>query len=396
MRINRLSFVGPLALAAAMLAPRDAQAIPAWARKYNMNCSGCHSPAVPRLNAKGFAFKWAGYRMPEEIGENQEVKQISEYLAARFNFQYVWAKTESQSADANSLALGQAAIFAGGPIGKNYGGFLELAHSSEGVEVVSNLYGVWGKEKEYGGVRVGQFHWLFEGGVAGFDRATGLNGPTPLENPLTTAAPFAFGARQVGGEVFYVKDKNRLSFEVFNGVNAAGMGDGAGSPDRKDFAAIDQLIYDANGSGLMAVAYFGTVDGLDTALTKTSHFNRFALSANKIVNGFEVMGGYAYAKDNDLPVGAMFTTRSVTGNGFWGYAGYTFPSSSLTTFGRYEYINSNKDIANSGNARYVLGGVLPVSLPEYLRLAAEYTLDKPRETSGLKRHGLTLEVALAF
>lgn len=25
--------------------------IPAWARKYNMNCSGCHYPAAPRLNA---------------------------------------------------------------------------------------------------------------------------------------------------------------------------------------------------------------------------------------------------------------------------------------------------------------------------------------------------------
>ncbi len=38
--------------------------IPAWARKYNMNCSGCHYPAPPRLNATGQRFKWAGYRMP--------------------------------------------------------------------------------------------------------------------------------------------------------------------------------------------------------------------------------------------------------------------------------------------------------------------------------------------
>ncbi len=396
MRITMLSIVGPLALASAMLAPREAHAIPAWARKYNMNCSGCHSPAVPRLNAKGFAFKWAGYRMPEEIGENQEVKQISDYLAARVNLLYNYAKTQTQSADVNSFALGEATIFAGGSFGKNYGGFVEYAHSAEGVEIVTNLYGVWGKEKEYGGVRVGQFHWLFEGGVAGFDRATGINGPTPLENPLTTANPFSFGAHQVGGEVFYVKDKNRLSVDVFNGVNAAGMGDGAGSPDHKDFAAIDQFIYDANGSGIFAMAYFGSIDSLDAAIPIRSHFNRFAVSANKIVNGFEVMGGYAYAKDSDLPVGALFTTSSVTGNGYWGYGGYTFPSSSLTTFGRYEVVNSDRDIANSGNTRYVLGGVLPFNIPEYFRLATEYTLDVPRESGGLKRHGLTLEVALAF
>ena len=129
---------------------------------------------------------------------------------------------------------------------------------------------------------------------------------------------------------------------------------------------------------------------------KTSHFTRFAITANKIEQGFEVMGGYAYGKDTDLPLGAVFASSSVTGNGFWGYAGYTFPSSSLTTFGRYEYVNSNKDVAKSGNTRYVLGGVLPATLPEYLRLALEYTLDNPRAISGLKRHGLTLEAMLNF
>ena len=50
--------------------------IPAWARRYNANCSMCHSPAVPRLNARGIQFKWAGYRLPEEIGEKAEVTRL--------------------------------------------------------------------------------------------------------------------------------------------------------------------------------------------------------------------------------------------------------------------------------------------------------------------------------
>ena len=383
-------------LVGAALAPGDAHAIPAWARKYNMNCSGCHSPAVPRLNTKGFLFKWAGYRMPEEIGENQELKQISEYLAARVQYKYVFNKTESTSADVNSFALDNATIFAGGALGKNFGVFSELSHSGSGVELVNNIYGVWGKEKEFGGVRVGQMHWMLEGGVAGFDRATGLSGPSPLDGPLTAGVPFAFAIHQIGAEAFYVKDKNRSSFNVFNGVDAAGMGDGAGSPSHKDVAAIDQFIFDANGSAVMAIAYFGSVEGLDTTLARTSHYSRYALSANKIVDNFELSGGYAFGKDNDLPVGAMFKTSSVSGNGFWGYAGYTFPSSSLTTFGRYDYVDSNKDIANSGNVRYVLGSVLPANIPEYFRLTLEYTLDAPRESGGLKRHGLTLDLMVNF
>ena len=252
-----------LALAVATLLPGDAQALPAWARKYNMNCSGCHSPAVPRLNAKGFAFKWAGYRMPEEIGEKQDVKQISEFLAARARFGYAYEKTDTKPTTANAFELGDVTLFAGGSIGKNYGAMLELEHGPEGIELVANLVGVWGKESQYVGIRGGQMHWLFEGGVAGFDRPTGISEPTPL-GVSTAAVPFAFASNQRGLEAFVVSGKNRLSFQVLNGFNAAGKTDEPGSTSTKDFVAIDQFIYDYNGSGIAVVGYIGTVDGLDT------------------------------------------------------------------------------------------------------------------------------------
>ena len=395
MRITQWTI--PLVLAAAMLPASDAHAIPAWARKYNMNCSGCHAPAVPRLNAKGFAFKWAGYRLPEEIGENQEVKQLSEYLAARVKIEYAVAKTQSQTADVNAFSLGDATIFAGGPFGKNFGAMLEFAHSADGVELVNSVYGVWGNAEQHFGARVGQMHWLLEGSVAGFDRATGISAVTPLDMPLTSGGvPFAFGEHQVGVEAFWVKGKNRLSVEVLNGLSAAGMGNGAGDPGHKDFAVIDQFLWDDNGSGVTAVAYFGSISGLDTLVgVTTSRFNRFAVSANKFFGKAEVMGGFITGEDSDLPVGTVFGAKSVKGSGFWGYAGYTLPST-LTVFGRYDNVNSNSDVPNSGNDRVTLGGVLPVNLPEYLRFAAEYTLDLPRATGAQKRHGLTLQLMMNF
>ena len=393
MRSTRLTAT---VLIAAALVPGEARAIPAWARKYNMNCSGCHSPAVPRLNAQGFAFKWAGYRMPEEIGESQEVKQISDYLAARFRFQYVWRKTDTQPSSTNSFQFSDATVFAGGPIGKYFGAFLEFEHAVDEVELVNNLYGVYGKERNYVGARVGQMHWLLRGAVAGVDRPTGISTPTPLSGPLTrNAVPFAFNIDEVGGEAFYVLGRNRLSFEVLNGVNAAGKGDEPGTPSTKDVAAIDQLIYDDDGSGLTAVAYRGSVAGLDPAISKTSHYWRYGVSANKIFKGFEAMGGYVYAKDEDLPVGPTFATESITGTGYWAYAGYTFPET-LTLFGRYEFVDPNRDVARSENRRFVFGSVLPVSLPEYLRFAAEYTLDNPRAAGSHKRHGITAEAMLNF
>lgn len=45
--------------------------MPMFARKYKAECMMCHA-AVPRLNATGFEFKAAGYRMPWEIGQEQD------------------------------------------------------------------------------------------------------------------------------------------------------------------------------------------------------------------------------------------------------------------------------------------------------------------------------------
>jgi hypothetical protein len=60
-----------LALALATLAPAlgPARALPLFARKYGMTCTGCHY-AVPHLNAFGMHFKQNGYRMPGVAGDS--------------------------------------------------------------------------------------------------------------------------------------------------------------------------------------------------------------------------------------------------------------------------------------------------------------------------------------
>lgn len=56
---------------AAMLVSARAEAMPMFSRKYKMDCSGCHAPAVPRLNVVGYKFRRAGFRMPEQIGQEE-------------------------------------------------------------------------------------------------------------------------------------------------------------------------------------------------------------------------------------------------------------------------------------------------------------------------------------
>lgn len=52
------------------------EAIPAWSRKYNADCTLCHS-AWPRLNRTGYLFRRLGYRMAWEVPAKSKGKPPS-------------------------------------------------------------------------------------------------------------------------------------------------------------------------------------------------------------------------------------------------------------------------------------------------------------------------------
>jgi hypothetical protein len=388
--------------------------IPAWARRYNVNCSHCHAPAVPRLNATGIRFKWAGYRMPEEIGDPVEVQKIQNYISLRGRMRYDYAKTEGEPSSNSSFSFSDATLFYSGPFGRNYGAVFELEREAENsVELVAHIQSAWGKETSYGGFRAGQMHWFLREGIAGFDRPTGVRTPIPVGGALTAGIPFAFSNDELGLEAYYVRGRNRLSAEVLNGINAEGKGDEGDPDNKKDFVGIDQFLLDDAGSGITAIGYYGTLKGADAlAATTTSHFWRLGASVNKNIRNFEVLGSIIYGKDTDLPVvpGGTFGTSEVKGLGYWFYGGYTFtkPESSdttasegneginLTLFSRYEYLDPNTDLDDNANRRFVLGAVLPLNLPEYIRTALEYAVDFPQGAGVPNRHGVTAELMLNF
>jgi hypothetical protein len=371
--------------------------IPAWTRKYNMNCSGCHYPAAPRLNATGIRFRWAGYRMPEEMGEKVEVSQLSNYIALRGRMRYDYSKTESQPVSTSSFTFNDVTLFYGGALGRRFSAFMELEREPSGeVELVANMLGIWGKEKRYGGFRVGQMHWLQRDGVAGFERPTGIRTPTPFGGKITggaNAVPFSFATDQLGMEWFYVTGRNRLSAEVLNGVRPDGSGAPRDLDPEKDLVVIDQFLLDERGSGVTAMGYYGTVKGLNPAVpTLRSHFMRVGLTASKIINNFEVLGGFAWGQDKDLPL----ATPDIKGMGYWVSGQYVFTKSSLAVFGRYEFVDPNSDVTDNGTRRLVFGGVVPIGLPEYLRFALEGALDMPQASAAPNKTGLTAELMLNF
>lgn len=354
--------------------------IPAWARKYNMNCSGCHYPEPPRLNATGQLFKWAGYRMPDEIGESADADNVSNYLALGTQAVLDYSKVGGQSAEFGFSSPETGAWYAG-PLGSHYSAFLELEFGSDGeLERIAQFGAMWGKAGSYGGIRAGQMHNFGEWGVAGFDRLPGLESPTAMDGPVTAAVPFVIGEHRLGLEGFYVYGHNRFSAQVLNSLTPEGEGIPGSFGTRKDYLVTDQLLIDNAGSGVQGVAYYGTVTGLDSlaAPTLNSHFWRLGFTASKIYHDFELLGGVIYGKDLDLPASMGYATNSEKGVGYWFSGQYFVKPVSLTVYGRFEFTDPNTATPDDALRRYVGGLVLPITLPQYARWIVEYHLDDPQ------------------
>lgn len=109
----------------------NAQAIPAFARKYEKNCSHCHN-AWPQLNKKGREFKELGYRMSEELGENISMSDYGELGTFPIAAQIVSRPYDKKdSGDAKLRAIHEVEIFVAGAVGKHWSGYFEIEAEDE-------------------------------------------------------------------------------------------------------------------------------------------------------------------------------------------------------------------------------------------------------------------------
>lgn len=119
-------------VAAAMglsFATSGANAVPSFASKTEKNCSYCHT-AWPQLNAKGRAYKEAGYRLPAEVGKDTgNFLEQGEFPISAVLFTRPYDKKDS--GDHKVRALHEAEVIVAASIGKNLSGFFELEAEDE-------------------------------------------------------------------------------------------------------------------------------------------------------------------------------------------------------------------------------------------------------------------------
>jgi hypothetical protein len=124
-------FIGSMTFLFTTLYPGDADAIPAFARKYQFNCTNCHL-AWPQLNQMGRMFKENGYRFPG----NEKAEVISDFLQwdkyIPLSVMLVSQPYDEKKSDVRKVrALHEAELMVAGLLYKNVSGFLEIEAEDE-------------------------------------------------------------------------------------------------------------------------------------------------------------------------------------------------------------------------------------------------------------------------
>lgn len=200
-----------------------AHALPQFARKYKMACTGCHDAlAYPRLNDVGFKFRRAGFRMPEMIGQDELADYtLDNYFGAAVRADNATNVTrDGGSTDSLNTFEGELALYAlTGSFAKYFASQTEVGLApGESVEI-ENAYvrAVYGGEELWLTARAGVFHAIE--GFGGSDRSLGPSRPLVFEVAANQGQDTLLSVPEldrVGVDVGVQWQNTSLSVEVVN------------------------------------------------------------------------------------------------------------------------------------------------------------------------------------
>ncbi len=342
---------------------KPAQAVPAFARKYNVRCYTCHT-IPPALNKTGYMFKRLGYRMPpDEMDGSKPAPKISELdknirfsitnslaLIAQGSFTVDKTKDDTPKSS-SSFNLDEAAVFLAGSLpASNFSYFAqyELYQGGEsgleqavvgytGGRANSSFFGKAGEMhlQEGEGTRAAMFYNLF---------------PEPALT-LTNSSPINFSLDQhpVGINVGYTWASNyfkqilAVSAKVTNGLNADGSEIIYNSQKNAKDVWFDADYWFGPDGGITFLTYYGRKDqvqnqGTPDEFTYRPNIRRYGVFGNYLFfDHLDVLGGYLRSRDDwqDMINGA---TGNFTSNAYRAEVDY-YVQRGWALMARYDRLN---------------------------------------------------------
>jgi len=371
---HRLPAALPLAamLCWALFAAAPLQAIPAFARKYNLKCYNCHT-IPPALNKTGYMFKRLGYRLPPDDMDGTKAwpkvaaldKEIKFDLTKAFAIigqgSFTAEKTNASGSPVSSTSfnLDEAALFAAGNIpDTNFSYFVHYELYQGGSNFLEQAVGGYtgGRANSSYFIKAGQMH-MQEG--EGTRAAMFYNlFPDPALT-LTNIDPINFTLDQhpVGVNIGYTwaspyfKQIFAVSGKVTNGLAADGSEIiSASTKNSKDYWFDADYWFGPDG-GVTFMTYYGTKDQVQNQggadqFTYRPRIRRYGVFGNYLFfDKVDVLGGYIRSSD-DWKDAVDSVTGSYTSNGYRAEADY-YLQTGFALMARYDRLT----LAITGNPK---------------------------------------------
>jgi hypothetical protein len=420
MRYIHLKITALLIIFAITTYVTKSEAMPNFARKYNLPCSGCHA-VVPRLNEFGWKFRAAGYRLPEEIGKPVANFNAGDYfagkLSASVNDQSVTGATPGSTSVSNfNIQFGGASLYAlFGALSSHVSSEMELGFNppspanngtsglSFPVSVSTASVGYYtGSENSWFSVRGGIINTIQ--GYGSSDRGIGsgsalmtsayaINLPAIAAGDKIVPSYTGTGGGNMGFDLGYVYNRTAVHAEILSGYAYdakdkpyAAVGGGAAKPtglapsaNSLDFMVFANQILTEDGGGVSAVYYHGQADINTNTAVKTSNidslywtdkFSRWALYASYPIQKALILAGYQSGMDNTWTLKSFAYAADAKSHGWFAEGDYAITD----LFGvgvRYDLVNPNTSADNNKISQFT--GFVNYNFGDGLQLIAQYS-----------------------
>ncbi len=350
-------------LCGAGLFPHRAQAIPAFARKYNVKCYNCHT-IPPALNKTGYMFKRLGYRMPpDNMDGAARAPKISELdkdiqfrvtnslaLVTQGSFT-VEKNTANTPPSTSSFNLDEAALFVAGSVPEsNFSYFAQYELFQDGGSSLEQANATYtgGRANSSYFFKAGEMHMQEGEGTRAAMFYNLFPDPSPL---LTNVDPLNFSLDQhpVGVNAGYTwaspyfKQVFAVSAKVTNGLAADGSEILFNSTKNSKDVWFDADYWFGPDGGVTFMAYRGTKDqaqnqGTPDEFTYRPVVQRYGIFGNYLFfDKLDILGGYLHSRDDWQSV-ADEPKVDYTVNGYRGEVDY-YLQTGFALMARYDRMN---------------------------------------------------------
>jgi len=313
MKTNTTTKIGTLLFLA--LTSMNIQAIPSFARKTGVACSGCHT-AVPSLNTFGRKFKTNGYRI---TSSQLPARKFNDYLNLDKSFPIAAAFSsrpydKAKNGVTNVSAIQELELYIAGSFGKNWSGFMEFAGGpgeAAGVDHGQITYSVSPELNLQ--IAWGPTFWSDP-----YDTLTHMRRLTIGQSSII-GSEYGGADGPVGENRSYISANGYLSNGLYYSVGFGSQIDNAAGTDPQ--TATGRVAFDVT-PNLMVGAF--TVNGTCTIASGSDFcqmadrdYSRSGVDFQADYNNWRFTGVYLKAKDDNEIATVKETNTSTTGRVFY-------------------------------------------------------------------------------